>query len=222
MVPDWSGSVPVQFIFFNSYISNTFLYDKNLAWALSCILNKMYESFHVVYTKTLVPSLLIWFRAGPGPIIENKSPWKKKKKKKKSDMFKIKIKSINGHYQFLCDRRLRITWHRQIRKIWSRVRIPWHGPIFHLHIIKIWQMKKNTCMHFEEESKIYIWSKFQLDTCMFDSNILLTKFGTGFRHWFRVLFLPPKRTGTGRNEPEKTETDLRKYRNGLRRVQKRA
>ena len=38
-------------------------------------------------------------------------------------------------------------------------------------------MKKNTYMHFEEESIIYIWSKFQLDTCMFDSNILLTKFG---------------------------------------------
>ena len=45
-------------------------------------------------------------------------------------------------------------------------------------------MKKNTYMHFEEESIIYIWSKFQLDTCMFDSNILLTKFGPGF--WFRI------------------------------------
>ena len=45
-------------------------------------------------------------------------------------------------------------------------------------------MKKNTYMHFEEESIIYIWSKFQLDTWMFDSNILLTKFGPGF--WFRV------------------------------------
>ena len=29
MVPGWSGSVPVQLIFFNSYILNTFLYDKN-------------------------------------------------------------------------------------------------------------------------------------------------------------------------------------------------
>ena len=35
-------------------------------------------------------------------------------------------------------------------------RIPRHGPIFHLPIIKIWQMKKNTDMHFEEESIIYI------------------------------------------------------------------
>ena len=50
--------------------------------------------------------------------------------------------------------------------------------------IKIWQMKKNTYMHFEEKSIIYISSKFQLDTCMFDSNILLTKFGSGF--WFRI------------------------------------
>ena len=42
-------------------------------------------------------------------------------------------------------------------------------------------MKKNTYMHFEEEETIiYIWSKFQLDTCMFDSNILLTKFGPGY------------------------------------------
>ena len=40
-------------------------------------------------------------------------------------------------------------------------------------------MKKNTYMHFEEESIVYIWSKFQLDTCMFDYNILLTKFGPG-------------------------------------------
>ena len=99
-------------------------------------------------------------------------------------MFEIKNKSINGPYQFLCDRKLRITWHRQNRKSWSRIRIPRHGPIFHLHIIQIWQMKKNTYMHFEEESIIYIWSKFQLDTCMFDSNILLTKFGSGF--WSRV------------------------------------
>ena len=99
-------------------------------------------------------------------------------------MFEIKNKSINGQYQFLCDRKLRITRHRQNRKSWSRVRIPRHGPIFHLHIIKIWQMKKNTYMHFKEESIIYIWSKFQLDTCMFDSNILLTKFGSGF--WFRL------------------------------------
>ena len=107
----------------------------------------------------------------------------------KSDMFEMKNKSINGQYQFLFDRKLRITWHRQNRKSWSRVRIPRHGPIFHLHIIKIWQMKKNTYMHFEEESIIYIWSKFQLDTCMFDSNILLTKFGPGF--WSRVPGVGP-------------------------------
>ena len=44
-------------------------------------------------------------------------------------------------------------------------------------------------MHFEEESIIYIWSKFQLDTCMFDSNILLTKFGPGF--WSRVPGVGP-------------------------------
>ena len=49
-------------------------------------------------------------------------------------------------------------------------------------------MNKNTFMHFEEESLIYICSKVQLDTCMFDSSILLTKFGPG--HWSRVLFLP--------------------------------
>ena len=46
---------------------------------------------------------------------------------------------------------------------------------------KIWQMKKNTRKHFEEESIIYIWSKFQLDTFMFGSNILLTKCGLGSR-----------------------------------------
>ena len=75
MVPGWSGSVPVQLIFFNSYILNTpFLYDKNLAWSLSFILNKIYEIFNTINTKTLVPSLLIWSRAGPGSIIENKSP----------------------------------------------------------------------------------------------------------------------------------------------------
>ena len=107
----------------------------------------------------------------------------------KSDMFEIENKSINGQYQFLCDRKLRITWHRQNRKIWSRVPILRHGPIFHLHIIKIWQMKKHTHMHFEEESIIYIWSKFQIDTCMFDSNILLTKFGPGF--WSRVPGIGP-------------------------------
>ena len=50
-------------------------------------------------------------------------------------------------------------------------------------------MKKNTYMHFEEESIIYIWSEFQLDTCMFDSNILLTKFGPGF--WSRVPGVGP-------------------------------
>ena len=50
-------------------------------------------------------------------------------------------------------------------------------------------MKKNTDMHFEEESIIYIWSKFQLDTYMFDSNILLTKFGSGF--WSRVPGVGP-------------------------------
>ena len=50
-------------------------------------------------------------------------------------------------------------------------------------------------MHFEEESVIYIYSKFQLDTCMLDGNILLTKFpdlvpvpgvGSGF-YFFPVL-----------------------------------
>ena len=75
MVPGWSGSVPVQLIFFNSYILNTFLYDKILAWSLSFNLNKIYEIFNTINTKTLVPSLLIWSRAGPGSIIENKSPW---------------------------------------------------------------------------------------------------------------------------------------------------
>ena len=107
----------------------------------------------------------------------------------KSDMFEMKNKSINGQYQFLCDRKLRITWHRQNRKSWSRVRIPRHEPIFHLHIIKIWQMKKNTYMHFEEESIIYIYSKFQFDTCMFVSNILLTKFGSEL--WFRFPGVGP-------------------------------
>ena len=107
----------------------------------------------------------------------------------KSGMFEIENKSIYGQYQLLCDRKLRITWHRQNRKSWSRVRIPRHGPIFHLRIIQIWQMKKNTYMHFKEESIIYIWPKFQLDTCMFDSNILLTKFGPGF--WCRVPGVSP-------------------------------
>ena len=54
--------------------------------------------------------------------------------------------------------------------------------------------EENTYMHFEEESIIYIWSKFQLDTCMFDSYNLLTKFGPGF--WYRALvpgFFPSRR-----------------------------
>ena len=62
---------------FNSYILNTFLYDKNLACALSFILNKIYEIFNTINTKTLVLSLLIWSWAGPGSIIENKSQWHK-------------------------------------------------------------------------------------------------------------------------------------------------
>ena len=63
------------FQFLYSYILNTFLYDKNLAWALSFILNMIYEIFNTINTKTSVLSLLIWFRVGPGSIIENKSPW---------------------------------------------------------------------------------------------------------------------------------------------------
>ena len=77
MDPGWSGSVPVQLILFNSYILNTFLNDKNLAWALNFILNKIYEIFNTINTKTLVPSLLIWSRAGPGSITENIGPWHK-------------------------------------------------------------------------------------------------------------------------------------------------
>ena len=80
------------------------------------------------------------------------------------------------------------------------VRIPRHGPVFHLHIIKIWQMKKNTYMHFEEESIIYIWSKFQLDTCMFDSIILRTKFGPGF--WFRIPGVGPGFYSFPRKSPD--------------------
>ena len=49
--------------------------------------------------------------------------------------------------------------------------------------------EENTYMHFEEESITYIWSKFQLDTCMFDSNILLINFGLGF--WSRVPVVGP-------------------------------
>ena len=80
MVPGWSGSVPDQIIFFsyiyNSYILNTFLYDKkkNLARALSFILNKICEILNTINTNTLVQSLLIWSRAGPGSIIESRSP----------------------------------------------------------------------------------------------------------------------------------------------------
>ena len=99
-------------------------------------------------------------------------------------MFEIENKSTNGQYQFLWDRKLRITLHRQNRKSWYRVSIPRHGPIFHFHIIKNMADEENTYMHLEEESIIYIWSKFQLDTCMFGINILLTKFGSGF--WFRI------------------------------------
>ena len=49
--------------------------------------------------------------------------------------------------------------------------------------------EENTYMHFEKESIIYTWSKFQLDTCMFDSNILPTKFGPGF--WSQVPGVDP-------------------------------
>ena len=190
MDPGWSGSVPVQLILFNSYILNT-LYDKNLAWALSFISNKIYEIFNTINAKTLVPSLLMWSRAGPGQLLRTKA----------HDINKLchvlqvwyvwnKNKSINGQYQFLCDRKLRIAWHRQNRKSWFRVRIRRHGPTFHLHMIKIWKMKKNTYMHFEEESIIYIWSKFhvwwQYSTDKIWSRILVPISG----RWFRVLFLP--------------------------------
>ena len=73
MVPGWSGSVPVQLIFFNSYILNTFLYDKNLAWSLSFILNKIYEIFNTINTKTLVPSLLIGPGLVPGQLLRKKA-----------------------------------------------------------------------------------------------------------------------------------------------------
>ena len=77
----WSlaGQVPCQFksYCFYSYILNTFLYDKNLSWALSFLLNMIYEILNTINTKTLVPSLLIWSRAGPGSIIESKSPRRK-------------------------------------------------------------------------------------------------------------------------------------------------
>ena len=53
MDPVWSGSMPVQLIFFNSYILNIFLYDKILAWALSFILTKIYEIFNSINTKSL-------------------------------------------------------------------------------------------------------------------------------------------------------------------------
>ena len=122
MVPGWSGSVPVQLIFFNSYILNTFLYDKNLAWALSFILNMIYEIFNTINTKILVPSLLIWSRV---------NYWEQKPMtltnydmSYKYGMFEIENKSITGQYQFLCDPKLRIMWHRQNRKIWS-------GSLFH-------------------------------------------------------------------------------------------
>ena len=60
-------------------------------------------------------------------------------------------------------------------------------------------MQKNTYIHFEEESIIYIWSKFQLDTCMFDSNILLTKFGSGFSGVGSGFYSFPFYTGTDRD-----------------------
>ena len=191
MGPGWSGSVPVQLVLFNSYILNTFLYDKNLAWALSFILNKIYEIFTPLIPKPWSRVCLFGPGLVPGQLLRTKA----------HDIIKLchvlqvwyvwnkKNKSINGEYQLLCDRKLRIAWHRQNQKSWSWVRVRWHGPIFHLHIINILKMKTNTYMHFEEESIIYIWSKFQLDTCMFDGNILLTKFGPGF--WSRVPGVGP-------------------------------
>ena len=56
---------------------------------------KIYEIFNTINTKTLVLRLLIWFRAGPGSITENKSPWHKEIMPcYKSDMFEMK-KQIN-------------------------------------------------------------------------------------------------------------------------------
>ena len=46
----------------------------DLAWALSFILNKIYEIHNTIDTKTLVPSLLICSWADPGSIIRSKSP----------------------------------------------------------------------------------------------------------------------------------------------------
>ena len=193
MVPGWSGYVPVKLIFFNFYILNTFLYDKNLPWALSFILNKIYEIFNTITTKTLVPSLLIWSRAGP--FLRTKA----------HDINKLcyvlqvwyvwnKNKSINGQYQFRCDRKLRITWHRENRKSWSRVRIPRHGPIFHLHIIKNYGRWRKILMCI---SKKRLYSTFDpnfssMHAClvaMFCWQNLVPDFGSGLGRWSRVLFL---------------------------------
>ena len=117
----------------------------------------------------------------------------------------MKNKPINGQYQFLCDRTLRITWRRQNRKSWSRVRIPWHGLIFHLHLTwaQYWvraynknraDEEKYLYIYFKEESIIYIWPNFSsIHSCLiaiFCWQNLNSDIGSDAGRWFRVLFLP--------------------------------
>ena len=98
-------------------------------------------------------------------------------------MFEIKNKSINGQYQFLCDRKIKnyVTSPKPKKLVPGPYSTKWSYNS--LAYNKNMADEENYYMHIKEESIIYIWSKIQLDTCMFDSNIMLTKFGSGFWSW---------------------------------------
>ena len=54
-----------------------------------------------------------------------------------------------------------------------KLRTPRHGPIFHLHIMKIWQMKQNTYMHFEESLSYDVASESVIKPCIKNDNQLV-------------------------------------------------
>ena len=196
MVPGWSGSVPVQLIFFNSYILNPFLFDKNLTWSLSFILKKIYEFFNTINTKTLVPSLLIWSRAGPGSIIENKSPlhtqimpcstsliclkWKTNQLIESINFFVSKIKNYvtSSKPKKLVPGPYSTTWsyislaYNKNMADEDKYLYAFRRSVYNLHLIQI------------SARYMHVWQQYSADKIW--SRILVP--GSG--RWSRVLFLP--------------------------------
>ena len=80
--------------------------------------------------------------------------------------------------------KLKIALHCDCCENWSRVSKAWHGHAFLSKIEKGIENENQIVIFISKKSIIYIWHKFQLDTCMFSTHILLSKFDTGF--WSRI------------------------------------